>query len=214
MKSLLITHIGLLPTIFELLLFTGAIFVYFFAKRKEFVAKCFIGGGVVFYLFYPFLLSVLQYLKWAADSTLGKAFLTLPLDPATPCPEWLRPLFMHEHGYFLFYILGRFWLHAVLAFVGAFLFYLLLQMIRRAKPYTIDPLESLIGFILALALGWPGILIFILLTFVFVFLHSLFNTLLKKPRTRIMVALFLAFVFAALLPTFFKNLLHLTVLII
>jgi len=212
MKLFFIEHVGLLPLIFQTVLFVGAVFVYFFAKRKAFAAKCFIGGGIGFYIFYPLLLSLLQYVTWAADPNLGTSFLTLPLDPATPCPEWLRPLFVEEHGYFLFYVLGRFWLRAVLGLSTAFLFYFFLQAVMRAKPHALLPVESLIALMLALAAGWPLVLIFILLTFVFIVLHSVVNLLLKNPRTRIIFALFLAFIVVILFGDFFKTFFQLSVL--
>lgn len=139
--------------------------------------------AVSFKFLYALVLTLGQYFVWSEDQ-FGKLFLNQP------------------NNYFIFYSWERFWLDAVLSAVIAFLFWLFLKALQKKESRFFYPGETELGLVLTLAVGWPGLVVFIPLAFLLVVLVSLFRGIfLKEPYTTVgwpfIAAAALTFVFGS-----------------
>lgn len=153
---------------------------------------------VVSRFLYGLLLSVGQYVHWRANPfTLPLTTLSLPLD--VPLPGILKifgPLFAMRHGYFIDYMFSHYWLGFIWGLSCAFLFYVLLRMVRRARPHMLSSLDLHLFIAGSIILPWPNILIYILIVFGIFVLHTVFNTLRGTLRTPLYPSIVIGFLLA------------------
>ncbi|MBI4692153.1 MAG: hypothetical protein HY773_01785 [Candidatus Terrybacteria bacterium] len=140
---------------------------------------------ICFRFFYAGILTWLQYYVWSHNE-----FSRLLLPPHQPIK------------YFLQYSWTHFWFNAVLSVGAAFLFWLLLRMLKKYQESFFEQGEPEIGFLCSLIVGWPNFIIFAPLAFILMILISLFQTIfLKKFHT----AFSISFLLAALAVLFFGS---------
>ncbi|MFH1193140.1 MAG: hypothetical protein V1656_02370 [Candidatus Jorgensenbacteria bacterium] len=180
MESFLGAALGALPAIFFWIVVALAAAHYLAAHLRvpillprvpyRALAKC----TAIFYPAYATLLTFGQYFVWSSD-WWGKQFLNTSLAPSLPIPliQLFPNFFGSRLGYFLFYSWGRFWLHALLAVGVAALFWWFLRMLKRRNERFFEEGETELGFLCALAAGWPGILPFLVLAFLLVLAVSI-----------------------------------------
>jgi hypothetical protein len=130
-----------------------------------------IKAGIVFYVLYAAFLTWGQYYVWS-QNPLGRILLVSDrfgvLDGSS--------------GYFIFYSYLRFWLNPALAVLAAFLFYVFLKSLKKYRERFFEEGETEVGFLAALAAGWPGIVVFIPLAFLVVVLVSGFRLAVFRER--------------------------------
>lgn len=170
-----------IPVIFFAVVLACAASKYFFQKPRVISHKLLVISSVAFRVLYAFALTVGQYYVWAND-LLGKSFLNFSLPAALPisATQHLPWLFANRFGYFLFYSYGRFWLNVVVAVAVSYVFYLFLQALRKYRERFFKEGEMELGFLCALAVGWPYFVIFVPLVFVLVVIVSIFRRFLFK----------------------------------
>jgi hypothetical protein len=206
-----------MPTVFFLGVFLLAGAAYLFRNNPERIPV--LGRSVTFPILaritilfrigFAVFLTCAQYYIWSQDA-FTRTFLTAPLSPSLPvwAVRYIPWIFSSQAGYFIFYSWGRFWFNALLAVGISFLWWLFLGFLRRRNERFFEIGEPELGFLMALIVGWPGIVLFVPLVFAFVVLVSLFRSaVLKKPFT----TLGWPFLLAALATLIFGNML-LTVL--
>lgn len=122
-------------------------------------------------LLFPLAQSISQYYVWSG-SEFTKVFIT------SPNPGILN----FSGGYFLLYILNRFWAEAVLSILLSWLFYKFLVFLKKYRARFFGEGETEIGFLAALFSGWPGFTVFIALVFVLVALVSVVRNIFMKEK--------------------------------
>ena len=148
------------------------------AYRKLLFAAC------AFRILYAILLTIGQYILWA-NNALSKIFLGSPLMAPKDIqlvPAWLSWLFNGDKGYFIFYALSRFWLSALLSIGIAFIWFLFLKSLERHRERFFDTGEVALGLLAALVVGWPTVVVFVPLVFVFVVVMSMVRMLVWGHR--------------------------------
>jgi len=120
----------------------------------------------VFNIFYASLKTGLQYWVWKTSGPLSQAFLP----PTTPIT------------YFLGYVGFRFWLPITINIAFAAIFFSLIYISRKRKERLFYNGEEYLAAISFLAVGWPGIVVYVPLIFLFMMGVSLFNVLSKKSQ--------------------------------
>ncbi len=169
-----------LPVVVPWLILAAAALRYFFGNHSwpflKFLSfRNLIMTAIGWRLLDIFLSMIGQYYLWS-QSAFTKFFLKAPLSREIILPFWLKAFpgfFQGPLGYFLFYSYGRFWLDFLLALVTASVFYLFLKILKRYQDRFFLEGEIELGFLTALLAGWPNVLVFVPLVFVFVFLLSL-----------------------------------------
>lgn len=135
--------------------------------------KSLVISSLAFHIFYAALLTAGQYYVWS-QSEFTKLLLDSP-------------------GYFLFYSWGRFWINVLLTISAAFVFYLVLRLLKKYQERFFDEGETELGLLMALLVGWPNFAVFVPLVFVFVIPVSIFRRLfLKESYTNLAVPFFIA----------------------
>ena len=133
-----------------------------------------------FKLFYAAVLTAGQYLIWSGDK-FDKLFLSQPLKMASSSIISRIPLFSDSKlGYFLFYSWGHFWLNALVSIALALVFWFFLKILEKKEARFFYPGETELGFVLALAVGWPNFVVFIPFAFLSVILVSIFRMIFMK----------------------------------
>ncbi len=123
-----------------------------------------------------------QYSVWS-QSEMTRIFLTLPADDKSlPMYGFLAPLFKWSGGYFTFYSFSRFWLPALASIVMGYLFFLFLKSLRKYKDRFFEDGEVELGWILALAVGYPSFIIFLPLVFFLIIPTSIIRIAVLKQR--------------------------------
>ena len=117
-------------------------------------------------IFYGFFVTWGQYYVWSHGNLVTKTLLNSPLAKEVPIYNFLRPLFQNHLGYFSFYVLGRFWLNILILFTVSIVFYFLLKIWRHYRGGFSENGPLLI-LILMLISGWPGMIVFVSLGFIF-----------------------------------------------
>ncbi len=156
---------------------------------------------IAFRVCYAGLLTVLQYLLWSGGA-LSRVLLGSPLvlpDHVDVVPRWLAWIFQNSGGYFFYYAWARFWLSAILAIGGAFMWCLFLRFLARHKERFFDEGEVMLGFLSALLVGWPRITIFVPLLFFCVVFLSLVRRIVWGYRYTTLGAPFLLSAFLTIL---------------
>jgi hypothetical protein len=119
-------------------------------------------------LFYVLFISWGQYYVWSTASDVSRAILNSPLPSQVPFSsylEWMRPLFMGTHGYFLFYIFGRFWLNLFIALITSGVLYLIFRVWQNYKSSFLEE-GPLVLLILMLISGYPSNLVMVPIGFI------------------------------------------------
>lgn len=137
-------------------------------------------ASITFKFVYAALLTVGQYFIWKNNS-----FTNL--------------LISHSGGvtgYFATYSWGRFWVEAVGSVVLAMLFWFILKVLQKHNDRFFHPGETELGFIAALIVGWPNLLLFVPLVFLSVVLVSIYRLIfLRESYTTMSWPLLLAVIF-------------------
>lgn len=137
-----------------------------------------------FRLLYPSLITVAQYQIWNRNP-FTRQLLNLPLGADVPVPTIFRnfyALFPLEKTYFVNYAFGRFWIGGLITLMLAGLIYVFFKLIRKVRPLAISELDIILLTIGVIMAGWPGLLIFVPLTLVFLALFSIYNKLRRSIR--------------------------------
>lgn len=158
-------------------------------NRKSFatneIVSRLIVGVIIFRVFYAGVLTWLQYYVWSHNE-----FSKLLLPPHQPIK------------YFLWYSWTHFWFNVFLSVGVAFLFWLLLRLLKKYQESFFEQEELEIGFLCSLIVGWPNFIIFVAMAFILAILISSFQAIfLKKFHT----ALSPFFLLAALAVLFFGS---------
>lgn len=199
-EFLLGSFLAFLPPVFFFFLFLIA---FTFYRKERYSATAYrplVIAAVLFRFFYALILTGSQYLIWAGDP-FTKSFLNSPLSQSLPITIIQRMpwLFGGRLGYFLFYSWGRFWLNAILSVGLSLLFWFFLKLLKKHRERFFREGETELGFLCALMAGWPYLVIFVPLTFVFVVLTSIFRRLILKEMYTTLGYSFLFAIFVTLL---------------
>lgn len=148
--------------IFTALIIFSVLAFYYLRHKFNLKFIYWIGVGLVFLfkIFYAGIATWAQYMVWKTDQ-----FSRLLLPPN------------QDISYFTFYSWTHFWLELVISFGISILFYFFLKFLNTYENRFFIKGEVELGFLMALVSGWPGFLIFIPMTFVFVVLVSIFRRL-------------------------------------
>lgn len=124
--------------------------------------------GVIFLVVFNVLFAAsktgVQYWAWKTGGPLGEALLP----PITPI------------SYFLGYAGFRFWLPFLVNAVFAGLFFFVIYTAQKKRGRFFYKGEEYLAAISLLAVGWPGIIVYVPLVLLFMVGTSLFNTLSKR----------------------------------
>lgn len=106
-----------------------------------------------------------------------------------------------ENGYWLDYSFRRFWLNIFVSILAAFVFFLLLKILKKHKERFFEPGEVELGFFTVLLSGWPMFLFFLPMVFLSVVVISLvrqivFGKIYTTLGYPLLLALLLTLVFA------------------
>ncbi len=93
---------------------------------------------------------------WQQDP-LTRLLLALPLDSTLPVSDVVRRIFglNGTHGYFLFYIWGRFWWPVIISLLVFTLFAAVLWAWKRWGAEGVSRMEIWFLLLMAAVLGWP-----------------------------------------------------------
>jgi hypothetical protein len=116
-------------------------------------------------LFFDLFLSILQYFVWQ-NSEFSR--FVLP-----PYQSW---------GYFLRYILMKFWVADILVFLPALVFYAVLSLFKKYRNEIITKEDLSLTLLLCLLVGWPQTIIFIFLFLILTVLFTSINIILFKRK--------------------------------
>lgn len=124
-------------------------------------------------ILFALLFSVGQYYVWTTDA-FTQTFLHAAVNPQVRevLVQWFPWIFGSPLGYFFFYSWGRFWFNVVISVGVAALFRWFLMGLQRYRERFFEPGEVDLGFLAALAAGWPNVVIFLPIAFVSVLLLS------------------------------------------
>lgn len=149
----------------------------------------------IFRILYSTALSIGQYYTWAGNE-FTRFFLKAPLaEEAGLIGKLFGFFFGQDLGYFAFYVAGRFWFEFVLAILISIIFFFLLTSFKRHNPRFFEEGEVELGTLLAFLVGWPGVVLFIAFSFVFVLVVSIFRLVFLRER---LTTLGFPFLFSAL----------------
>jgi len=170
-------------------------------KNISYLKLIFIAIGLV--VFYGLFITWGQYYVWSRSSDFTKALVSLPLPEGVPFSsylEWTRVFFSGNHGYFMFYMLGRVWLNIIISFVVSGFLYLLFRVWQYYRGSFMENGPELI-LVLTVISGFPNVLVTVVLGFVL----SIFLFAFKYFKGDRDVKIEPAFVVAAFLSLFFAN---------
>jgi hypothetical protein len=131
------------------------------------------------------MLSILQYASWSTNP-LTKLLLNQPLDDTVPLFGLFGILgFLHsvKWGYFAYYVVGRFWLSAILSIIIAYSFYALIQFLRKYRQASLSEFEPNLLLLLGLLVGWPNFIVFLILSLVLILFYAVLHFV--QDRTRV-----------------------------
>jgi hypothetical protein len=171
-----------------------------FWKKKNFWLLIWIMAG--YNLFLALAKSILQYWVWNQGGMV-QALLNLPLKKLHL--NWFGdlPIFTnYTHGYFLYYIWNNFWRGAFLTIVAALGAYAIFLLLRRYKKRLFRDGECEFGFLLALLIGWPAVILFLPLVLTVAVIFSLGNLLARREA---IIPLFWPFVVSAAIMLIFST---------
>ncbi len=184
-----------LPKIFTAAVFLTAVVLYVYRgkfgkdqKIKKFYNRIAISSAL-FKIVYAIFLMIAQYYVWSS-SQFTKIFVSSSLKQIISSIAGLKEnicstllpakVLVGNHGFFLFYSCGRFWIDVLISISAASIFYLFLVFLKKYRERFFETGEVELGFVLALIAGWPNVTLFIPLAFVFVVLVSIFRRVFLK----------------------------------
>lgn len=152
-------------------------------------------GYISSQIFYGLFLSFGQYVHWAANQfTKPMTVLPLPSDVPLPGLFWLfAPILRLRHGYFIDYMLSRYWLSFLWGLIVVLILYLFLRIVRRLQPHLLSALDLNLFVAGGLILGWPNILLFIVAVLAIFMLYVLWVTVRGWGRAPLYPAIILGF---------------------
>lgn len=167
-------------------LFLAAAFFYFFKKNKEMARYSFLIYGIIIFRFiYAGVLTKMQYALW-----LDNDFTRYLLPPHQPI------------RYFIGYAWTHFWLGAVISVGMPLIVFLFFVILRKIKKEALGGEEAGIIFLTSLVAGWPNIIIFLPLAFIFALLTAVFRKIFLKDDH---ISVSLPFLLAALIIILFGD---------
>jgi len=152
-------------------------------------------------ILYAALESAGQYYVWSVNE-FTRLFLNqqgIDLGVLKEFSGKLFWLFDNRFGYFIFYSWGRFWMAVIVSLLAAWVFYLFLVFLKKYKERFFEEGETELGFLLALAVGWPNFIVFLPLAFVSVVLVSIARMAFFKEAYTTLGAPFLLAAFISVL---------------
>lgn len=171
------------PIIFYPAVLFVTVWVYFWPKTQPVLPKLYFWLSVSvigFRVLLNLVQSITQYIVWSRDG-LGRVFLTLPLDEASPSILNNLPWIFHQpKGYYLYYILSRFWQDTLIIILVAFFIWLLLRLVKNYKPAFFLPQDLPLVFLASLILGWPNLILLVPLVLILAVVLYLFEIILKR----------------------------------
>ena len=157
--------------IFFFLVLFISFFIYLLEKRQT-AQKIFPGKinykfliitTVFFRIFFAAAKTISQYYVWGQNE-----FTQFLLPP-------------HQSiKYFIFYSWGHFWINVILSISVAAVFYLLLRGLKKYQERFFEEGETELGFLIALIVGWPVIVIFVPMIFVLAIFLMIFRYFIFK----------------------------------
>lgn len=130
-----------------------------------------------------------QYVIWKGNG-FTQLLLTLPVEPG-PLSLRFLPFTTATGGYFIFYSFSRFWLNLLIAVFISWIFYKFLKILERRNSRFFEEGEPFLGFLAAIAVGWPGFVPFLVLIFFSLVLISAIKMLFFKDKYTTMGPAFL-----------------------
>ncbi len=168
-----------LPRFFYVLVWIGALILFIrpaaagardeiseLALRKKYFWL--VVAVIGFKIIYAVLLSWGQYYVWAADP-LKRIFITAPIASDVPLFglfKVLNFLKTFHGGYFIYFVIGRYWLSAFISVFASSLFYGFWKLISIYRAGLLYKYEPNLLFLMALLSGWPGFVLFFCLTII------------------------------------------------
>ncbi len=138
-----------------------------FWQKGELPKKLLLGGVLfllAFNLVYVASKTGFQYWAWKTSGPLSQAFLP----PTTPIT------------YFLGYTGFRFWLPVIVNIVFAALFFFAIHFSQKKQKRFFYKGEEYLAALAVLAVGWPALIVYLFLVFLFMLATSFFNTFAKR----------------------------------
>lgn len=109
-----------------------------------------IRGTIALKIGYAVAQTIAQYSVWSQNE-LTRIFLQSPS----------TDIFGFKGGYFVFYVLNRFWGGMVLGMLIAWIFYKLLLYLKKYEARFLAAGEAELGFLTVLLVGWPDFTLFL-----------------------------------------------------
>ncbi|PIS04748.1 MAG: hypothetical protein COT81_04795 [Candidatus Buchananbacteria bacterium CG10_big_fil_rev_8_21_14_0_10_42_9] len=166
---------------------------HYFADSQPSLKKLFY-GLIIFYIAYGATLTALQYWAWSGAGPT-RWFLNQALGENVPLTFFwrLNPIKDSSFGYFAFYTWGRFWLNILITILASLAFQFLLAGLRQFNRRWLTASDVWLGSIGLLLSGYPGLIVFFILTFVFVLIYAFIRLILyKKVYTTIGIPMIIA----------------------
>lgn len=132
--------------------------------------------ALVFRVFYALFFTLVQYWIWSRDA-VGSILLEMPLREAGNFS-----FFEGKLSYFFFHVLQQHWFNLLLSILIGIVFFLFLKFLEKYKERFFDNGETTLGGVLAFIAGWPNAIAFIGLSFLILFIVSVFRILTHKGR--------------------------------
>lgn len=180
-----------LPSFVYLLFWIAALRLYFFKKnidpKQKQARLLWLAASVfIFNLIWALVLTAANYQVWKADP-FERLLLQIPLTPETPLFGGYAVFSFLKHaklGYFIYYVLNKYWLDYFYGALLAIAFFAVLKVVQTQKDQLLDNNEATLALLLTLLAGWPAGAIFLPLAFIFLILYSIYNlAFLKQQRT-------------------------------
>lgn len=178
---------------FFLFCFLLTIILYFLTKIKKTKIKILskinfiflIKTVISFRIIFSFSKTILQYYLWQKNDIA----------------QFLLPPYQ-SIKYFIFYSFYHFWLNTFLIVGFAVFFYCFLKMLKKFNENFFEKDEIELGFLTALIVGWPGIIIFIPITFLIAAIINIFSQIFLKEKFTLLGG---SFILAGLITIFFTS---------
>ena len=172
--------------IFLWVVFALAVFFYMTKSRRypEKTEKFFsvlIAAAITGRLLDAAIKTIAQYYLWSGDA-LTQPFLNAGLNSEIPVFLNKLTLFQSSGGYFLFYILMRFWLSVFVSIAVALLFGALLGILKKRRERFFDVGEIKLGMLAAFLVGWPNFTIFLPIVFGSIVIISVIRLIVFKIK--------------------------------
>lgn len=185
-----------------LIIFWVVIFINYFQIKifKNISIWKFVFVALGLHIFYGLFISWGQYHVWATSVDFTRFFVNTPLPKEVPMAsifEWSRPLFENNYGFYLFYIIGRFWTNIFISFLLSSFVFLIFKMWNSYRGgFSKNGPELFL--VLMLIVGYPGILVLLPLGFIFSIFNSLYFLYKKEKNIKIESSFLIASIFTLL----------------